>query len=123
MTNESRGEVDVVLDGKTWTMRPDFQTLRAIEHKAGMSALKLIRVIGEGAASLDHIVTVLELGLKAANDDAPGFDQIGEMVVRQGVSDLLPPILVFLGSVAVGDKAKNLLAPRGKAKRKSPGGA
>ncbi len=29
MTNESRNEVEVVLDGRTWTLRPTFQRLRS----------------------------------------------------------------------------------------------
>ncbi len=35
MTNESRNEVEVVLDGKTWTLRPTFQRLRPIQSLRG----------------------------------------------------------------------------------------
>ena len=124
MTNESRNEVEVVLDGKTWTLRPTFQRLREIEHKTGKSALELIRVIGDGRASLDQIAIILEHGLKDANDDPPGFERIGEWLVRDGVGELFPSILVFLGSVAVGSDAKKLLAPKRKTRKKaSAGGA
>ncbi len=58
MTNESRAEVGATLDGRTWTMRPTFQTLRGIEHKTGMSALELVRVIA-------NVVTRVEDGAEA----------------------------------------------------------
>ena len=35
MTNESRNEVEVVLDGKTWTLRPTFQRLRPFQSLRG----------------------------------------------------------------------------------------
>ena len=113
MENDITGEVEIDLDGKAWTMRPELQTLRTIERKTGMSARVLARAIGMGEATLDQTITVIELGLKPANDDPPGFDQIGEALLRQGINDLILPLLAFLGVVAVGERAKNLLAPQG----------
>ncbi len=121
MANPDRGEVEVKLGGKTWTMRPTFQGLREVEHKTGLGVMELARRFGEGKASLDHVAQVLAIGVRAANDDAPDYEQIGEMLVRQGMNDVLVPIIVFLASAFVGDRAKNLLAPQGKAA--SPGGA
>ena len=124
MTNESRNEIEVVLDGRTLTMRPTFQRLREIEHKTGKGALELLGMIGADRANLDQFAIVLEYGLKDANDDPPGFEQIGEFLVRDGVNPLIPAIVAFLGSVAVGGQAKKLLAPRRRTRKKaSPGGA
>ncbi len=122
MTNESRNEVEVVLDGKTWTLRPTFQRLREIEHKTGMAALALMRAIVQGEASLDHIVIVLEHGLKDANDDPPGFNEIGEWLLRDGANELVRPIMAFLASVALGGDAKKLLAPRPRKRKKAAAG-
>ena len=113
MSTDITGEVEIDLDGKTWPMRPELQTLRAIERNTGMSASVLARAIGLGEATLDQMITVIELGLKPANDDPPGFDQIGEALLRRGINDLILPRLAFLGVVAVGERAKNLVAPQG----------
>jgi hypothetical protein len=123
MANPDRGEVEVKLGGKMRTMRPTFQGLREVEHRTGLGVIELVQRFGEGKASLDHVAIVLAIGLRAANDDAPDYDQIGEMLMRQGMSDVLLPILVFLASAFVGDQAKNLLAPQGKGAKASPGGA
>ena len=113
MATDITGEVEIDLDGKTWTLRPELQTLRAIERKTGKSASVLARAIGLGEATLDQMITVIELGLKPANDDPPGFDQIGEALLRHGVKGLILALLAFLGVVAVGDDAKKLLALQG----------
>ena len=122
MANESRNEIEVVLDGKTWTMRPTFQRLREIEHKTGKSAAELMRAIGRGEASLDQFVIVLEYGLKDAGDNPPGFDQIGECLLRDGTKGLLRPVMAFLGTVALGSDAKKLLAPRRRTRKKAAAG-
>ncbi len=122
MTNESRNEVEVVLDGKTWTMRPTFQRLREIEHKTGRGALELLGLIGADRAHLDQFAIILEYGLKDANESPPDFEQIGEWLVRDGVNPLIPAIAVYLGSVAVGSDAKKLLAPRRRTRKKAAAG-
>ena len=105
-------------------MRPTFQAIREIEHATGMSAPRLLRQVMESDARVDHIARVVAIGVAAANgDDAPGYDQVGDILMRQGLNDALAPVLVFLGSVPLGERAKKLLAPRGTTKRKSPGGA
>lgn len=71
MTNESRAEVEITLDGKKWPMRPTFQAIREIEHATGMSAPRLLRQVMESDARVDHIARVVAIGVKAANDDAP----------------------------------------------------
>ena len=113
MINPSRGEVEIDLDGKKWPMRPELQTLRAIEHKTGVGATELAFAVVTRRATLDQIITVLELGLAAANDESPGFDEIGEILMHQGTESVRQTVVAFLGSVGLGDDAKKLLAPKG----------
>lgn len=123
MTNSSRGEVEVKLAGKTYPMCPTFQKLREIEHRTDMGVMEIAQRFAEDKAGIDQIATVLAVGLSDA-DGAPDYDAIGEALMRQGMGDVLGPIMIFLGTAIIGDKAKNLLAPQGKKSRKaSPGGA
>ena len=111
MANKQRGEVEVVLGGKTWTMRPAFQALCEIEGRTGVGITTLARRCYEGEFGVGPITAVLWAGIRAAHDDAPDYDEVGRLVVKEGVSRFAAPALAFLLAALIGDDAGKKKAP------------
>ena len=113
MANESRGEVEVRLDGKAYTMRPTFQALADIESRTGMSIGELLQRLTEGKFGVTHVTIVIHAGLRAFDERAPSFEEVGEMIVGQGLASVIGAAAGFLaGAIAS-------LAPRKSRARKA----
>ena len=122
MANKQRGEVDVKLGGKTWTMRPAFQALCEIEDRTGVGITTLARRFHDGDFGAGPIVAVLWAGIRAAHDDAPDYDEVGRLVVAEGVIGFAAPALAFLLAALLGDGAGTKAAKKAekKAAAKNP---
>lgn len=115
MTDTPRQEVDLTLDGKTYSIRPNFKTLVAIEAAAnqpartlGIKALVVSVPLGQrnGAeeisiAELATVIFCMVRGEKGAPDSA---EAVGELLVENGYRDLLEPVGLFLVRAQKGNK-------------------
>ena len=119
MANKQRGEVEVRLAGKTWTMRPTFQALCEIEGRTGVGITTLARRCHEGDFGAGPIVAVLWAGIRATHDDAPDHDEVGRLVVAEGVIGFAAPALEFLLAALLGDGAGKKVEKK-KAAAKNP---
>ena len=105
MANKQRGEVEVELGGKTWTMRPTFQSLCEIEDRTGVGITTLARRCYEGEFGVGPITAVLWAGIRAAHDDGPDYDEVGRLIVKEGISRFAAPALALLLAALIGDDA------------------
>ena len=99
MAIKHRGEVEIDLDGRRWTMRPTFRALDDIQRRTGKDINEIARECWEGRYSCRSMVTVIWAGIRAAHDDAPEFDEVGEIVIEGGLINFYEPVLIFLAGV------------------------
>ena len=102
MTNKIRGEVAVALGGRNWTMRPTFQAICEIEGRTGKDILVVAGECWDGRFGAVTVAAVLWAGIRAAHDDAPDFEAVGDMIVEQGFTTFFEPVLAFLANALAG---------------------
>lgn len=119
--NELRGEVDLVLDGQRFVLRPSYTAIVAMEKKTGLALIQLAQLAEEGALNQEaQAIVVTELvrawGREAVLDEyttaseraivtsARGANQdtIGELLYPVGVMAVQPRIAIVLGLALTG---------------------
>ncbi|KKI17498.1 GTA-gp10 family protein [Sphingomonas sp. Ag1] len=119
--NEIRGEVDLVLEGQRFVLRPSYTAIVAMEKKTGAPLMQLAQLAEAGALSQEtQAIVVTELvrawgrGLvvdeyasaadKAIASSARGanVDTIGELLYPVGVMAVQPRIALVLGLALTG---------------------
>lgn len=104
IANKDAGEVEIVLDGATWVLRPDFTACIAIERNTGNTMLELAQRMNDGRSlpleTVAHIVTaaVHSWGVQNKDDVAKAVNhrRIAELLFAGGVKCWAVPVLEFL---------------------------
>jgi hypothetical protein len=102
--NPHRGELAVELGGRSYTLRPDFEALAAIEEQTGHSVLDLVDQIQRGKMlRLMDLAVIVAEGVKAhgraTNNpelQAWGVKGTGRMVVAEGALKVAAAVVPFL---------------------------
>ena len=105
MNEEINEDVAVRLGERVWTMRPTPGAMAAIERHTGKDFDEVAREVWENRCWVDTMAAVPRAGIAAAHDDAPDFDAVGEMMFKQGMVNLLRPVLVFIALVQAREHA------------------
>jgi hypothetical protein len=103
MANRERGEVAVSLGGKDYCLRPTFQALAEIEHRAGMGLVALAKRFLEREFGLNDVIAVLEPAIEAGGQTPP--KELGKLAAEQGIMRLGLPIAQFLVQALTGKPA------------------
>ena len=119
MANKQRGEVEVVLGGKSWTMRPAFQALAEIEGMTGLGIAAVVKRFIESQFGIDDVAAVISASIRAAHDDAPDFETIKRAIVAEGFNEFALVASKFLAAALGGTAAAG---PGGQAKKAKPPG-
>jgi hypothetical protein len=102
MANKHKGEVDLVLGGKAYTLRPTFEALVEFEDKAGVTAYEVMRDLSTGKpAGFKVIAAALWSGIRGGwngHDRAPSFVEIGEAIRKEGIASILPQFGEYLAN-------------------------
>lgn len=127
MANKYRGELEVSLNGKSYLLRPTFEALVEFEDKAGMTAYEAIRLVTErNAAPMKSVAGAFWAGIKAAwapdGGRCPSYGEVGAMIQREGLANLLVPYLQFLTNALSSDNDLKQAAAESKAVEGSAGG-
>ena len=114
MPNEYRGEVEVELAGNTYTLRPTMNAIAMLESKGG-SVRKLLanfvttdehgNTVENPEWSITDVVNILRAGFAGQGGDAPKPGEIGDLVMKEGAYNLVPPCIEFLSNCLNGGKA------------------
>ena len=102
MTNKVRGEIEVELAGKTWTMRPAFGALAEIEGRTGLGMAAVVKRFTEGVFGIDDLAAVIAAGIRAAHDDAPDFESVKRAIVEEGFNEFAVVASEFLAGALAG---------------------
>ena len=119
MANKHRGEIEVKLAGKTWTIRPAFQALAEIEGITGLGIAAVVRRFTKGEFGIDDVAAVIAAGIRAAHDDAPDFESVKRAIVEEGFNKFAVVASEFLAGALAGGASGRI---RGQAKKASPSG-
>ncbi len=103
MANKHRGEVDITLLGKTWTLRPTFGALAEIEDATGMGLAAIVQRFASGAFGIADVAIVLREGMRAVRDDVPDLETIKPAIVEEGFGTYALAAGEFLGNAVLGD--------------------
>lgn len=110
MPNKGRGEVELTVGGRTYVLRPSFETMAAIEDATDTGAVDLLTRGRENTASLkmNHVVTVLWVAAKKSkNRDVPPIEEFGELLrTKMGLIKAMTIMLHFLGNSLCSDKQR-----------------
>jgi len=95
MANSQRGEVSINLSGKTYIMRPSFEALCELEDVLNTTLPQLVIDLQTGSVSLKKVTAVVWSGIWGYNkDEAPSINEIGQMVVDDGMLNIVNQDLV-----------------------------
>ena len=119
--DDLRGEVDIVLDGQRFVLRPSYAAIVAMEKKTGKSLLELAAMAEQGLLTQDAqaIVTtelvrawgrslVLDEYASAADKatataaKGANADSMGELLYGVGVMSVQPRLTIVLGMALSG---------------------
>ena len=109
MANKFRGESEITLGGKTYTLRPTFEALVEFEDKAGCSAFEALRdMMNKQSAPAKRLAAAFWSGIKAAwpvdSGRAPNFQEIGAAIQRDGITKVVPHYLTYLTNALSSDE-------------------
>lgn len=104
MANEVRGEVEIKLGGKRYSLRPTYEALAEIENLTDAGLIKLAGRFQEGDIRIKDVVAIIWAGM---GDDAPAIDEVGRLVVAQGLADLTAVAGIFLAAALNPSVVKN----------------
>lgn len=110
MPNKLRGEVQVTLDGKQFTMVPSIEALIDIEERTGKTIGAIMATImpKTDAPTLAEVTSMISArivvacvycGIRASfkdSRDAPSVENVGRMVQAEGLANMLAPVTRFL---------------------------
>ena len=119
--NELRGEVDLVLDGQRFVLRPSYTAIVAMEKKTGAPLIQLAQLAEQGALPQEsQAIVVTELvrawGRELVTDEyasaadkaiatsarGANADTIAELLYPVGVMAVQPRLAIVLGFALTG---------------------
>lgn len=107
MANKTRGEVDFVLDGETFAVRPSFKVVSEIEAAIG-GILPFLNRIQRNDYRITEIIAIMQICLRG-QPDAPKFKEVPDLVMsaEEGPISFIGPIAELLtNAITGGEKPK-----------------
>lgn len=99
MANKKRGEVDLVLQGETYTLRPTFQALEEIESSMGMGLIEIGSNFTQQAFRMTDVVKILHPIMRHHDNPDTGkpwtYHELGEAIIQQGFTETVPVLGAF----------------------------
>ena len=109
MANKYRGEVDIVLNGKPFTLRPTFEALVEFEDRSGVTAYEALRDFADKQRFPAKVIAAaLVAGIRAGYPTdpimkMPSPQEIGRMVQAHGVMECVKMVFQFLNNALSSD--------------------
>jgi len=121
--NPYRGDFDITILEKKYTLRPDFDALCEFEQKAGVTVFEALTGLHDGKAPIKTITAAVWSGIRGFSrqhgvlDQAPSFESVGQRIQSHGIPKLLPDLLRYLSqAIASDDQIKDQEDRLGKEK-------
>lgn len=110
MAQKLRGEIELVIGQKTYTLRPSYAATVEFEDKAGITVFEAMKALGDRQSMpIKSMRCVFHSCIKAAWKPSMGTiptpDEIGEAVHNEGVSNFITPYAKILSNMLTGELA------------------
>jgi hypothetical protein len=110
MANEPRGEIDVVLNGETFTLRPTFEALCQIEAALGRGAIEIVERMEQHRFGVRDAATIIAATANAAGHRVSEAE-IGAKLMHEPLARVCIELLAFLIAAISGGTEKNRQSP------------
>lgn len=114
MPNRVIGEIEIKLGGKTYTLKPSFQSIAEIEDRSGLGIAALASKISKGNIGLKDAAALIYGGLIGSGETSLRFEEVGEMIRREGPIKFFGIASEFLASCLKGDEEDQKAVKEGK---------
>lgn len=99
--NPARGECEVTLCGRTYTLRPSFSAMSEFDAKTGCTAYEaVVDLTKHSRAPVNRIAAAFWSGIRGAaapdTSACPTYEQVGAMVMATGQQNVLTAYIQFL---------------------------
>jgi len=85
MANKERGETNIILDGKSYVLRPTFEALCEMEDRSGLSVLKMLASMEGGNITMRQMALVIWSGIRGYSPDTElTINDVGNLVMKTG---------------------------------------
>lgn len=104
MANKVRGEVEVELGGKRYTLRPSFEAMAEAESILGYGVVKVATRFIRGEHGVREVAAMLYAGMVGSGAREMSFNEVGAAVVKAGLGNLSKPASQFAFEMLKGDE-------------------
>ncbi len=101
MTNAARGEVELRLGDETYTLRPTFAALCAIESELGRGILKIADDMANRQICIKDMASIIAVTARAAGHQVDEAG-IGDGILQVGLISVIPAVLDLLRKALTG---------------------
>lgn len=113
MANRIKGECDITLGGGTYTLQLTYTAMIEIEESLGCGVFELFARAAAGVFTLKDMAVIVHAAVKIQKDDTDlSVEQIGEMILLEGATNLIEPIGAFFRNAINGGVKKSLAQTR-----------
>lgn len=109
VANETRGEVDLVLDSTRFVLRPSHEAILEVEKLTGKSSIALLYAASDGDLTAGDATTITTVFIRAwgkasGNQIAQNVDagRIGELIHEYGLMNVTLRLVTVLGMAVTG---------------------
>ncbi len=102
MADALRNEVSVTLDGTEYTVRATFAAIRGIERDLKTNLVPLIEKLGRGDVGIEQAAVIVFHGLRGNGDTSLNLEQVGELILKTGLGEVMLPVVEFLSHAMQG---------------------
>jgi len=94
--DNARGDVSIYLDGQERVMRPSFEAIWGIERDLNTNIMPLLHRISNGDVGVYQCAVIIFHGLRGNEDTRLTLAQVGEAVVKGGLTVVGVPVISFV---------------------------
>jgi len=118
MSNKHRGEMEVKLNGKSYTLRATFDALARIEDRVGCGVSYLLEKSKIGDITIKQIESVLEEGARAGGQKMTEKDceELQDHIIDEGINGAGIAVVQFLVMALTGGPEYDRIAQQVKAR-------
>lgn len=110
MANKAAGEIDLILGGESYTLRPSFAAVIEFEDKSGKTVFEALRDAGERQSMpIKSVAAAFHACIKAAWKPSmgkpPTFEDVGMAIRKDGLTSVAGSYTTILGNMLTGESA------------------
>ncbi len=97
VANDIAGEITIKLGEKEYVLRPAFSALRKLEVLSSTGIIALTQRLSAMDIRIADVAAVVWAGILGSKiKDPPSYDEIGEMILANGMASYIKPVADFL---------------------------